>query len=251
MATKKYIYDGREWSVEEIKQLLKPQRRLPSRAKATLQMIEGNIVLDVGCGVGFFAHQIASKASKVVAIDSLETSIEIAKDFLSLPNIDFLVGDLFQLKFAGSSFDCILFLETIEHVENPAAFLKEFYRLLKPRGFLIISIPNALSYQNIILNAFLYLSRTGRQRTKVINTEKPETGTQTDHIYSWDFDTLYRLLCRCGFTYVDHTFAGFWPVSINIRGLVIRFPFWTKGESRVMSWLKPFGENLIFKVQKI
>lgn len=250
MRAKKYIYDGHEWSEEEIRQLLKPKGTMSSRAKACIQMVEGDVVLDVGCGAGAFAYHIAHKVSKVVAIDILETSIEIAKDFFSLPNIDFLVGDVLQLEFPSGSFDCVLFLETIEHVENPMALLEEFHRLLKPRGFLIVSTPNALSYLNIVNSLRLYSSKVARFRMANINKEERNIGTQLDHIYSWDFTTLYRLLNRSGFTYVDHAFTGFGPLSINLKGWVLRFPFWTKEETRVMSLLKPFRQNLVFKVQK-
>jgi ubiquinone/menaquinone biosynthesis C-methylase UbiE len=249
---KKYIYDGREWTSEEMRPVLERlMQSLPSRARACLQMVEGDVVLDVGCAAGFFAYHIARKASKVVAIDTLETSIEIAKDFFSLPNIDFLVGDLFQMKFPSNSFDCVLFLETIEHVQNPIAFLREFHRLLKPRGFLIISTPNALSYLNIIYNLYLFMPKVAKSRVLNINHEQRNTGTQLDHIYSWDFGTLYRLLNRCGFTYVNHAFTGFSPLSVGLKYFNLRFPFWTKNETRLMSLLKPFGSNLIFKVQKI
>ena len=83
-----------------------------------------------------------------------------------------------------------------------------------------------------------------------INEEERNTGTQLDHIYAWDFPTLYRLLNRSGFTYVDHAFTGFRPIYANLKGMALRFPFWTKQETRVMSWLKPFGQSLVFKVRK-
>jgi len=250
MAATKYIYDGREWTEEEMRRLVKPRGKMASRAVATLQMVEGDVVLDVGCGAGEFAYHIAPRASKVIAIDILETSIEIARDFFSRPNIDFIVGDLFQMKFPSESFDCVLFLETIEHVENPKLFLKEFHRLLKPGGALIVSTPNTLSYPNIVNNFFLYFSKMASMLVNNINRAPFNTGTQLDHIYSWDFTTLYRLLNRSGFTYVDHAFSGFWPLSINLIWWTLRFPFWTKNETKVMSLLKPFCQNLVFKVQK-
>ena len=250
---KKYIYDGREWSQGEMRQLLEPTpvEFMPSRARASIQMVEGEVVLDVGCGAGSFAYHIASKVSKVVAIDILESSIEIAKDFFSLPNIEFIAGDLFQLDFPDNSFDCILFLETIEHVDNPVKFLNEFHRILKPNGCLIISTPNALSYSNIVDALYLFLPKIARSRLENINKEQRNTGTQLDHIYLWDFRTFYRLSNRNGFTHVDYAFVGFWPLSIPLKWFTFRFPFWTKKESILMSLLKPFCLNLLFKVRKI
>ena len=63
--TKEYIYNGKKYSAEEIKQLLSLEGKMPSRMKAILQMVEGDIVLDVGCGVGTFAYLLA-KEEKIV-----------------------------------------------------------------------------------------------------------------------------------------------------------------------------------------
>lgn len=249
---KKYVYDGLEYSPREMKALIERSRKLrSSRGNKCVQMVEGDIILDVGCGIGDIDYMIAPRVSKVVALDILETSIEIAKDFHSLPNIDFIAGDLFKLSFPDNSFDCILCLETIEHIQNPMAFLEEFHRLLKPGGYLILSTPNALSCQNIVYNVSLYFSKMVAWLIQRMNKEKPDTGTQFDHLYSWDFTTLYRLLNRGGFTYADHAFVGFWPLSIRIKGVSLRFPFWTKRETRVMSLLKPFANNLLLKVRKV
>lgn len=253
MATKKeYIYDGRKYSPEEISQLLqRAKAHLPSRARKSIEMVEGDMVLDVGCGLGFFPSLIAPKVSKVVAIDILASSIEIARDFSSLPNIEFIAGDLFQLNFPDNSFDCVLFLETIEHVESPTKFLNEFHRILKPNGCLVVSTPNALSYQNIAFQFYHFMPKVAKFLVQAVNKEQRNIGTQVDHIYLWDFETFYRLLNRSGFTYVDHAFAGFWPLELPIPPkFYLRFPFWTKWETKVMSLLKPFCLNLVFKVRK-
>lgn len=231
--------------------LMHPVQSMPSRARVSIQMVEGDVVLDVGCGAWSFASHIPSKVSKVVAIDILESSIEIAKDFFSLPNIEFIAGELFQLDFPDNSFDCILFLETIKHVDNPVKYLNEFYRVLKPNGHLIISTPNAASCLNILEALYLFVPKAAKSIVKAINKEQRNIGTQLDHIYLWNFSTLYRLLNRNGFTYIDHAFAGFWPLYIHLKLFIFRFPFWTKKETRLMSLLKPFCHNLLFKVPKL
>jgi ubiquinone/menaquinone biosynthesis C-methylase UbiE len=249
---KKYVYDGREWSKNEITTILPNQQKrpLPTRAVTTLQMVEGDYVLDVGCGIGYFASVIAKKAKKVVAVDILESSIEIAQDIYGSDNIDFLAGDLFTLNFPEKSFDCILFLETLEHVDNPGKYLQEFHRLLKPNGHMILSTPNAHSYVNILESLLFFNQKYAKKRALSINNEQHNTGTQNDHIYNWDFTTLYRLLNRNGFIYIDHAFAGYWPVTVPFKWLTLRFPFWTKNESWLMSLFPPFRQTLVFKVRK-
>lgn len=188
-----YIYDGKEWTKDQLLKIFKElqDHPLPTRALSTLSLIEGEVILDVGCGVGFFSRAIAKKAKKVVAIDILESSIEIARDFNSVNNIEYIPGDLFALNFPNNTFDCIIFLETIEHVDNPTQFLQEFYRILKPDGYLILSTPNALSYTNIVSCLAVLKKSQAEKIACEINDELRNTGTQTDHIYTWDFTTLY------------------------------------------------------------
>jgi len=72
--------------------------------------------------------------------------------FDSLKNIDYLSIDLesplamrkmdiTDLNLADSSFDCIICLHVLEHVENDSAAIKEFYRILRPKGWAILQVP--------------------------------------------------------------------------------------------------------------
>jgi len=112
-------------------------------------MLEGKDVLDVGCASGSISKYIAQMGYKVHAIDTLESSIEIANEFFNHENVTYEVRDVIKQPFPENSFDCILFFETIEHVENPAQFLREFHRILRPKGCLILSTPNATSLKNM------------------------------------------------------------------------------------------------------
>jgi len=228
---KYYIYDGRKYSYEELKKLFKDEskkyeKKPDQRLQQTLRMIEGKEILDVGCAAGRLCKKMANMGFKVHGIDMLEDSIEIAKEFSNSPNITYEVHDLLKQPFPDNSFDCITFLETIEHVENPGLFLREFHRILRPNGFLILSTPNATSLKNM----FYTLSyRKKEKRLKVIkeiSSEHKKTGTQLEHIYNWDFPTLVRLLDRCGFELVDHTFARSGPIVVPFfrRKIVIIKP---------------------------
>ena len=52
-----------------------------------------------------------------------------------------VIGNVMNMPFADNSFDCVICLETLEHVENPFTALKEIHRVLKPNGKLISSTP--------------------------------------------------------------------------------------------------------------
>ena len=80
-----FTYDGREFAEEELVELLELSRKnsmRDSRVIETMKLIEGSYVLDVGCASGEWSRRIAEeKLCRVLGIDLLDTSIEIAKKF--------------------------------------------------------------------------------------------------------------------------------------------------------------------------
>jgi len=101
----------------------------------------GKVILDAGCGNGYWARFLASKAKRVVGIDASKELLRIAKLKDNYPNLIFKLADLNkQLPFRSESFDVIIsnmVLHSVQNIKTPA---KEFYRLLRKRGRLIFSI---------------------------------------------------------------------------------------------------------------
>lgn len=87
--------------------------------------------LDVGCASGYMLSEIASAYphAEYHGIDVHTQAIKFAKR--KYPYIKFRVGFAEKLPFNNDTFDIITFYETIEHVENPLASLKEIRRVLK------------------------------------------------------------------------------------------------------------------------
>ena len=250
--TESYFYDGKKYSHDELEKLFKKnleqfEKDPDPRPLVTLKMIEGKDVLDVGCAGGGLCKKIAQKGFNVVGIDVLDESIRVAKEFNNMPNISYEVRDLLKQPFAPESFDCITFLETIEHVENPAQFFREFHRILRPNGYLVVSTPNATSLKNM-LYALSYRKKEKRNKVaKEISEEPRNTGTQLEHIYNWDFPTLVRLLDRCGFDLVEHGFARSGPIIIPFFGKKIQI---IKGNSKILNKFEPLMTTHIMKARK-
>lgn len=100
-------------------------------------------VLDCACGAGYGSSILAAKAKKVLGVDISEESIAFARQNYARPNVDYMIKDLAQLDFADDSFDAIVSVETLEHVEKDVceAFLKGISRWLRPGGILLSSSP--------------------------------------------------------------------------------------------------------------
>lgn len=98
---------------------------------------KGLAVLDVGCGDGLLSEPISKMGNNVTSID-LPTITKVAcKRHVS----SVVSGDAEKLAFADNSFDVVLASEVVEHLWNPESFLAESYRVLKPKGYLIIETP--------------------------------------------------------------------------------------------------------------
>ena len=118
-----YYYDGRKYSHEELEKLFKQNQKggkknKDERVEETLKLVEGEKILDVGCAGGGISKELANLEFSVHTIDVLEESIKVAKEFANSPKITYEVRDVLKQQFAEESFDGIIFLETIEHVEN-------------------------------------------------------------------------------------------------------------------------------------
>ncbi len=105
------------------------------------------LVLDAACGLGYGTAVLGQSAPavKVVGIDTGDFAIPYAeKNFCPyLPNLSFRKGDVCDLSaFADNSVDLVVSFETVEHLREPASFLKEVRRVLKPGGRFICSVPN-------------------------------------------------------------------------------------------------------------
>lgn len=99
----------------------------------------GQTVLDVACGVGYGSEIIReSGATRVIGVDLEVGAISNGNGRQAL----FANADACRLPFADRSFDAIVSFETIEHVHEPEALLREFTRVLKPHGICICSSPN-------------------------------------------------------------------------------------------------------------
>jgi ubiquinone/menaquinone biosynthesis C-methylase UbiE len=105
-------------------------------------------VLDDGCGGGGMCVSFAEEADSVVGID-LSDRFRNAGERLAIEkgvsNVRFASADATALPFKSASFDFVLSHAVIEHVADPAAYLREARRVLKPGAFLFLQTAPYLS----------------------------------------------------------------------------------------------------------
>jgi ubiquinone/menaquinone biosynthesis C-methylase UbiE len=104
----------------------------------------GRRTLDIACGDGYGASALGrAGASSVIGVDLSAETCELARRKYGL---DARVGDARSIPLPDRSVDLVVSFETIEHVDDPAAFLSEAARVLTLDGTLIVSTPNRPVY---------------------------------------------------------------------------------------------------------
>ena len=111
------------------------------------QFVAGRRVLDLASGEGFGAAILADTAERVVGIDIDEQTVEHSRLNYAGERIEFQLGDARDLsRFETDSFDVVIALEMIEHVDDHDRVLREISRVLKADGLLVISTPDRHAY---------------------------------------------------------------------------------------------------------
>jgi 2-polyprenyl-3-methyl-5-hydroxy-6-metoxy-1,4-benzoquinol methylase len=106
--------------------------------------VAGRRVLDMACGEGYGSEVLSRSARAVVGLDANPEAHEHARLRYVRQNLEFERGMVETYGEAGE-FDAVVFLQTIEHVQDPVAVLGHFKRLLAPGGVAYISTPNLLT----------------------------------------------------------------------------------------------------------
>lgn len=107
---------------------------------------EKEYVLDAGCSQGIVALLLASSGKEVVGIDIQPEAVAYANQLLETKykackdKVSFICSDILEVE-PEKKFDCIIFTEIIEHLENPDAVLDKLESMLSENGRMIISTP--------------------------------------------------------------------------------------------------------------
>ena len=96
-------------------------------------------ILELGCGVGTFGERLAHMAT-YVGVEPDDTSYQIASDRIGAQGGQVVHGDQSTLP-ASATYDLVCVFEVIEHMQDDAAQLTEWLRLVTPGGRIMFSVP--------------------------------------------------------------------------------------------------------------
>ena len=105
------------------------------------ESLAGLRILDVGCGGGLLSEPLARRGGQVVGIDASPGNVAAAQRHAASQGVavDYRLGDPDQALGPAESFDLVLALEVVEHVQDVAAFVGTVAQHVAPGGLLLAS----------------------------------------------------------------------------------------------------------------
>jgi len=175
-------------------------------------------VIDMACGEGYGSEVMSRSADSVVGVDANPEAHEHARLRYVRQNLRFERG-MVELFGEPGAFDAVVFLQTIEHLQDPAGVLRHFRSLLAPGGVAYVSTPNVLTL-------------AGPGRTKSDNPW---------HVREYraeEFDAL----CRSAFERVE-LFGLFHARKLRVHALALRLG-WDRVH-RALGVTSPFYDRFV------
>lgn len=166
-------------------------------------------ILDAGCGDGINLHGLARLASnnkwdiKITGLDYNPLRVERACKLTGISEV--IQGNLLQLPFENGSFDIILCNHVIEHIPEYELALQELARVTKPKGRLILAVPN----EGCLL-AWL--------RNHIF---QPSIAKNTDHVNFFTADTFSNAIFLSGIQLIDLQREGFFIPHLSIHSFIM------------------------------
>ena len=151
-------------------------------------------IFDIGSGSGYFLLRAKEKGW---AVDGVEPNL-IAADHsrkIGVPVINDFFGNvnIHTMK----KFNAINLFDVLEHVHNPIEVLENCYKLLKPKGIIVIEVPNDYNpLQKIVQNT---LKKEEYWLTILTKSRNYHWASKMDHLNYFNFQSLNRILKRLDF----------------------------------------------------
>jgi len=226
----------------------------PPKVLRLLDLKKGDTVLDAGCGSGRYLNRFSDLKAFVVGVDVSIPMLKRAKEKSARKENVFLVrGDISNLPFKAASFNAVVSIAVLQHLPPKKYFVvneepckkavKEFVRVLKPGGNVVVSFANlfhASSIENILSSWFIY---------KLLKRENVMYYTTIGKAKKWFEDCslkVVRVIARCFYPPFRIQQVYIVPRRFIFQYLMSFEPIASFVNKRAQV-LKPFGHSFLIK----
>ncbi len=106
----------------------------------------GGTLIDVGCGTAQLFPRVRSLCEQYIGVDIVRYEGFPESARFVFANLD----EAHSIGLPDEAAEVVVSVETIEHLENPRAFMRELLRLAKPGGLVVVTTPNQLSWLGLM-----------------------------------------------------------------------------------------------------
>ena len=225
----------KEWKIYNKNPFFKPNKGvLKIINKCFKKKIKNKKILELGAGSGSDIVSLAKNQAKAYAIDFSKESIITTKYWANEKNVKVtaIKADIKKIPHKDKYFDLVYSVGLMEHFENNLKYIKEQIRVIKPKGFLIIDVPQKYTLYTIAkhirmkLNTHPFGWETEFSKKDLINIAK-YFKQDVYMIYGRDSDVIQKLpiilqpMCKAFFSKtIENTFIAPY-ICLNI-GLILK-----------------------------
>lgn len=155
-------------------------------------------VLDIGAGRGYLASKIGNYLEQL-KLDprTILTACDLFPQHFEYRGVTCQKVDAIdRLPFDDNVFDIVYAVEVLEHLQNPYAFIAEVYRIIKPGGMVLLSVPNILNLSSRIS----YFLHGFHELFEPLSFKDEDAGRLCGHIMPLNYFYIEHGLRKAGFT---------------------------------------------------
>lgn len=194
----KRLYDNKNFIVRFVE-----QKRIEN-VLDFLKIKKNDKVIEIGCEAGYLLKHLLG-AKEVVGLDIAKNALKDARENIKSDKVKLVCADASDIPFKEHYFDKVICSQILEHLDNPSEVVAEVYRIVKPGGTVIVSVP----CEGIVTGVKKIFVKIGLFRLFFPNLEP---GTSAWHIQSFNKKTICKILNNYfkiqRFRYVPIPFIG-------------------------------------------
>lgn len=160
-------------------------------ARALAERCASGVLVDVGCGAGHLHRFVGERCAGYIGVDAVRY-----EEFPTEAQFHRADLDACPTPLPAACADVVVAVETIEHLENPRAFVRELTRLAKPGGWVVVTTPNQLSLLSLLTLALKHRFAAFQ------DVHYPA------HLTALLEVDLWRMAAECGLAEVDVVYSG-------------------------------------------